>query len=135
MILLDNDVLVDFALDRQPHSELATELLERIQRSDEDGFIAWHSVSNFYYVVSRAVGDARAREFVAHLIRILYVVATNTEDVHYAMGLPMTDFEDALQVAAARACRARFIVTRNLRDYANSPISAIHPREALAELF
>ena len=135
MILLDNDVLIDFALDRQPHSELATELLERIQRSDEDGFIAWHSVSNFYYIVGRERGDAVARDLIAHLISLLSVVATDTEDVHFAMGLQMADFEDALQVAAARACEARFIVTRNLRDYENSPIPAVHPREALAELF
>ena len=38
MILLDNDVLIDIAMDRQPHSELARELLARIERSSEDAF-------------------------------------------------------------------------------------------------
>lgn len=42
--------------------------------------------------------------------------------------------EDALQVAAARACGARRIVTRNLKDYKHSPIPAISPAEALSEL-
>ena len=54
--------------------------------------------------------------------------------MRYAAGLPMTDFEDALQVAAARACGARYIVTRNVRDFAGSPIPAISPREALRSL-
>ena len=54
--------------------------------------------------------------------------------MRYAAGLPMTDFEDALQVAAAQACDARYIVTRNVRDFADSPIRAIGPREALSSL-
>jgi len=33
----------------------------------------------------------------------------------------MRDFEDALQVAAAMACGAQFIVTRNERDFKASP--------------
>ena len=55
--------------------------------------------------------------------------------IRYAAALPMADFEDALQVAAARACGVRYIVTRNVRDYARSPIRAVDPQEALRELF
>ena len=63
------------------------------------------------------------------------VAETGTEAVRYATALPMTDFEDALQVAAARACGARHIVTRNVRDFVRSPIPAISPQEALDQLF
>ena len=132
MILFDTDVLIDFALDRQPYSELATELLRRIERGSEDASIAWHSVTNFYYIVGRERGDAMAREFIAHLLHVVSVATTDTEDAHFAMDLPMADSEDAMQVAAARACDARIIVTRNVRDYANSPVPAAHPSQALA---
>ena len=40
-----------------------------------------------------------------------------------------------MQVAAARACGARHIVTRNTTDYERSPIPAVGPHEALRELF
>ena len=46
----------------------------------------------------------------------------------------MTDFEDAMQVAAARACGAGHIVTRNVRDYERSPIPAVSPQAALTGL-
>ena len=46
----------------------------------------------------------------------------------------MMDFEDAMQVAAARASGARLIVTRNLRDYERSPIPAANAETVLAEL-
>jgi len=46
----------------------------------------------------------------------------------------MRDFEDALQVAAAVACGASVIATRNLQDYAKSPVRAAEPLFVLAEL-
>ena len=39
-----------------------------------------------------------------------------------------------MQVAAARACGAEYIVTRNLSDFERSPIPAVTPQEALARL-
>lgn len=135
MILLDTDVLIDTALDRVPHSQLASNLLDRIEYGAESAFIAWHSISNFYYIVAPVSGGASARDFIVELTRFVSVATTDTEAVRYAAGLPMSDFEDAMQVAAARACGARHIVTRNVRDYQRSPIPAVDPREAIRLLF
>ena len=135
MILLDTDVLIDIALDRRPHSDPAAELLDRIEHGGETAYIAWHSVSNLYYVVTPSLGGVSARDFIVELTRFVAVAATDTEGIRYAAELPMKDFEDAMQVAAARACGARHIVTRNVHDYERSPIRAVAPQEALSELF
>ena len=135
MILLDTDILIDTALDRSPHSEPATDLLDRIEYGAESAFVAWHSISNFYYIVAPARGGVSARDFIVELTRFVSVATTDTEAIRYAVGLPMADFEDAMQVAAARACGARHIVTRNVRDYERSPIPAVNPREAIRVLF
>ena len=135
MILLDTDVLIDVALDRRPHSDPAAELLDRVEHGAEAAGIAWHSVSNLYYVVTPALGGVSARDFIVELTRFVAVAATDTEGIRYAAELPMKDFEDAMQVAAARACGARHIVTRNVQDYERSPIRAVAPQEALSELF
>lgn len=135
MILLDTDVLIDVALDRRPHSGPASELLERIENGAEAAFIAWHSVSNLYYLVTPTIGSMGSREFIVDLTRFVGVATTDTDGIRYAAQLPMTDFEDAMQVAAARACGARHIVTRNVRDYERSPIRAVLPQEAVSELY
>ncbi|MXW24443.1 MAG: type II toxin-antitoxin system VapC family toxin [Chloroflexi bacterium] len=133
MILIDSDVLLDVALRQEPFfRESATFLLEA-ERSPEPACIAWHSVSNVYYVARRRDPDADARGFILSLLEWAAISPTSTESVRYAASLPMDDFEDALQVAAAEACGARHIVTRNLRDYERSPIRAIGPQEALGE--
>ena len=109
--------------------------MDRIEHGAEAAFIAWHSVANFYYLVAPALGGVNARDFIVELTRFVAVATTDTTGIRYAAALPMADFEDAMQVAAARACGARHIVTRNVRDYARSPIRAVKPEEALKELF
>ena len=134
-MLLDTDVLIDVALDRHPHSDDSTELLDRLQRRPKKAFVAWHSVSNFYYLVAPARRDAGARDFLEDLIRFVAVAPADTDAIKYAGTLPMADFEDAMQVAAAHACGARHIITRNVSDYRRSPIPALTPRAALDTLF
>ncbi len=134
-MLLDTDVLIDVALDRQPHAGPSSELLDRVEQGPRRAFVAWHTLSNFYYLVTPARGDADTRDFIAELIRFVAVAPADAAALRHAVSLPMADFEDAMQVAAARACGARHIVTRNVRDFARSPIPAMTPRDALAQLF
>ena len=51
-LLLDTDVLLDVALDRKPHAESSSALVDALERRPGSGFIAWHSISNFYYLVA-----------------------------------------------------------------------------------
>ena len=128
-------MLIDLALDRHPHSGPAAELLDRIEHGSERAYIAWHSISNLYYVVAPSRGGVSTRDFIVDLTRFVSVAETDTEGVRYAAVLPMKDFEDAMQVAAARSCGGRHIVTRNVGDYDKSPIHAVSPQEALSELY
>ena len=134
MILLDTDVLIDVALDRAPHVDAAAELLDYLEHAPRRVFVAWHTLSNFYYLVRPVRGGAAAKDFIEGLTDFVTVAPTDTESLRYATSLPMRDFEDAMQVAAASACGANIIATRNLKDYANSPIRAASPRELLEEI-
>lgn len=96
--------------------------------------MAWHSLANFYYVVSPIRGKQPARDFLIDLARFIEVASTTTESLLYAGQLDMPDFEDAMQVAAALACRAGLIATRNLRHYKRSPVRAAEPRTVVEQL-
>lgn len=131
MILLDTDVLIDLALDRQPHASAAARLLDSIEQGAERACIAWHTVSNFYYLVAPTRGRENVKKFIVELTRFVDVASTDAHAVRYAASLSMADFEHALQVAAARSAGARRIVTRNTKDYARSPIPPVLPETAL----
>jgi len=135
VILIDADVLIDVALDRKPFSNAASELLDRLQTGPKRAFVAWHTLSNFYYLVAPSHGGPDTRSFIAELVRFVAVAECGTDAIAYAVRLDMADFEDAMQVAAAHACGAGFVVTRNVKDFRRSPIPAITPSEALEALF
>lgn len=135
MILLDTDVLIDVALDRAPHADASAELLDRIEVSPRGAFVAWHTISNFYYLVAPSRGARDTRDFLVELTSFVTVSPTDTEALRYAAALPMADFEDAMQVAAARACGAEVIATRNVDDFKASPIPARTPGEVLSTFF
>jgi predicted nucleic acid-binding protein len=134
IVLLDTDVLIDLALDRDPYSEAAADLIDALEQRPGTAFVAWHSLSNFHYLVSPTRGKYAAKDFLLDLTRFVQVAPTTTESFLYAGGLALRDFEDAMQVAAAVACSATVIATRNLKDYAGSPVRAAEPRVILAEL-
>ncbi len=133
MILVDTDVLLDIALDRAPHVAASAALIDQVERGGRGAFVAWHTLANLYYLMRPARGDADARTFLAELTRFITVAPTDSESFRYAAGLDMTDLEDAMQVAAAHACGATVIATRNLRDFQNAPIPAMTPAQLLAE--
>jgi predicted nucleic acid-binding protein len=134
IVLIDTDVLIDVALDRRPFSAPAGHLLDALQDRRGKGYVAWHSISNFYYMVSPKKGSPGAKDFIRDLLRFTDVSPAGTRDVLYAVGLRMADFEDALQCAAAVACEAEVIATRNFRDYRNSPVPARNPQAVLTAI-
>jgi len=133
-VLVDTDILIDLALDRTPHAEVASELLDALEGRPGTGYIAWHSVANFYYLVSPARGRGDTRKFVVDLVAFLEVAPTGTERVRQAARMPLKDFEDALQVAAALACGAEVIATRNVSDYRGASVPAGSPESVLSKL-
>ena len=103
ILLVDTDILIDVALDRRPHAAAAGELLDALERRHATGFIAWHSVANFHYLVVSKHGASATRAFLLDLLQFVQVAPTSTDGVRLAASLPMRDVEDALQVAAAVA--------------------------------
>ena len=120
-MLLDTDVLLDVALDREPYSAAASELLDRIERGSQTAFVAWHSVSNFYDLVSPASGGRATRDFIVELTRFVQVAEPGSGP---GRGSAMTDFETPFRLHG-RACGASG--RDHLTDYKALTDSAVTP--------
>ena len=128
-LLIDINVLLDVALQR-PGAAASARLLAQCGRQHE-GWLAWHSVATLAYIIERQYSTVLARDFIRSLLVWAQVAQTATVDVQTALELPMADFEDALKAAAAMACGAQVIVTRNERDFKGSPVVALNPEAFL----
>lgn len=125
-LLIDCDVMLDVGLKRQPHFVASAQLLDWAEQHPGQCGLAWHSVANIAYLAGR-----QATSFIEAFSSFLEIAETNSQSLDFALQLPMNDFEDAMQVAAAHAFGAQVIVTRNLKHYKKSPIRALAPLDVL----
>jgi predicted nucleic acid-binding protein len=126
--LIDTDVLLDAALAREPHVRASAAVLHWAEAGGEAA-VAWHSLPNCAYLLKGG-----GRPFLERLLRLVEVAPVGSADARRAMSLPMSDLEDAFQVAAALAWHADVIVTRNLADYRRAPVRALSPAAFLKEV-
>ncbi|MEO6970814.1 MAG: PIN domain-containing protein, partial [Chthoniobacterales bacterium] len=126
-LLLDTDVLMDVALGRPGFGPVSRDLLEWCQHTPQAALVAWHTMSNLFYLLSAARSPAFARTFLGGLLDFATVASGDTESVRHALAMRMSDFEDALQVAPAISSNVDFIITRNVGDYRGSPIPVLRP--------
>jgi predicted nucleic acid-binding protein len=130
-VLFDTDVLIDVALGREPFAEQSAQMFDLAESGQFQAYIAWHSLSNFYYIVSSDKQNKKVVQFIRDLLKFVQVAETSTKNALEATELAMPDFEDALQIVSAQSCRAQYIVTRNIRHYKKSPVPAITPLKLL----
>ncbi len=126
-ILIDTDILLDVALRRAEFFGDSAAVLSWAEANPGQAAVAWHSLSNLAYLVK-----PDARTFIADLLDFIEVAPVSTSDMRAALGLPMKDMEDAMQVASALSFGARHLVTRNLPDYRRSAVPALAPKAFLA---
>jgi predicted nucleic acid-binding protein len=125
-LLIDTDVLLDFALSREPHAEAAKRLLAWAAANPGRCAVAWHSLANLNYMMRGKTG-----QFIRDLLEFVEVPRTGREQMQAALDMGLADLEDAMQTAAAMLFGAQAIVTRNIRDYRHSPIKADTPESVL----
>ena len=130
-VLLDSDVLLDIALARPQFVMNSRGVLDWCELHPGNGHIAWHTGANIYYLLRRDRGDGPARQFIHDMLDFVEIVAAGTAQAKHALTMSMSDFEDALQAAAAVLAGVDYIVTRNIADYHSSPVRAILPADFL----
>lgn len=122
---LDSDVLLEVALNRKPFVEQSGTLVSWCQLTPGSGVIAWHTVSNIYYMLRPVRGDASTRRFLNDLIVFAEVASGGTSSIRAALGMRVNDFEGAMQVAAGLSAGAQFFVTRNTNHFRGALIPAM----------
>ena len=68
-----------------------------------------------------------AAEAVDTILSFVKIADVTAEDIRSASSLDMSDFEDAVIASVAARIGADHIVTRNVKDFAASPVKAVLP--------
>jgi predicted nucleic acid-binding protein len=132
--LIDTDVILDLPLDRPGFADHAAALWEAGEQGRFDAYISVITPVNVFYIARKLKGAEDARYAVGVLLSALRVCNLDLPTLQTAMALPLTDFEDAVQLASAMANHIDAIITRNLKDYKNASLPVFSPPDFLASL-
>jgi predicted nucleic acid-binding protein len=133
-VLVDTNVLLDVILERKNLMREAAAVLDAIEDGRAEGYVASHAVTTIHYIVAKANGAAAAATAISDLLDLCEVIAVNEADFRRALALGLKDFEDAVQVAAVLHAGVDYIVSRNEKDFKNSPIDVRSPTTIAALL-
>ena len=130
-VLIDTNVILDLLCNREGFAEDAARLFKLCETKQIEGYVSALSIPNIVYIMRKELDGERINAIIQTLSSILTIADLKGGDMLKAAALPMNDFEDALQSVCAARIRASYIVTRNLKDFANSKVSPIKPDELL----
>lgn len=128
-VLLDTNVVLDVLLERQPWLTNATAIWKAVDEGLISATIAASTLTDIYYVATRAKSVALAKKAVALCLEAFEIGTVDRYVLERACLLPGLDFEDNVQIACAEVSRCDAIVTRDLTGFADSPIAVWSPEE------
>ncbi len=131
-VMIDTNIVLDVLLQREPFFQASYEVVKQSALEKLEGFVSASAATDIYYLLRRSLkDDARAKDNMEKLLQLVGIADALGEDVHAAVASNMSDFEDALVASIAERCQMEYIITRNTKDYTESPVKAIAPEDFL----
>ena len=120
-VLIDTCIVFDALQSREPFCVAAQKIFIAAASAQINGIISAKALTDIYCLVHRHTHDK--------LITIFDVSDTAGIDCQRAIVSEISDYEDAVMAETAQRIGADCIVTRNIRDYARSPVPAVLPED------
>ncbi|NLV17005.1 MAG: PIN domain-containing protein [Syntrophomonadaceae bacterium] len=131
-VLIDTNVILDALLARVPFDEPAQKLFIMAAEDKISACITANSVTDLHYLLHKYLrDDTQCRQALLKLFTLFNILDVTGADCEKALELPMPDYEDALLAVCAKRGKVDCIITRNLKDFNDSPVKAISPDDFL----
>lgn len=131
-VLVDTNVVLDVLEGRPAFVNDATLIFDRVERGVITGLLCATTITTIAYLAGKALGKQAANQQIRQLLTLFEVAPVTRAVLDAALASKTADFEDAVLAEAALGAGAQAIITRNLRDFAHSPVRAHTPAQWLA---
>lgn len=130
-VLLDTNIILDIALKRETHFLDSSAVFKKIDGRLVSGFITATTITDIYYIAKKEKGHQITIDFISNLIEIIDVIGIDRQVIIESLTSKITDFEDAVQSISAIINNIDYIITRNEKDFSESDVKALTPKEFL----
>jgi predicted nucleic acid-binding protein len=133
-VTVDINVLLDVFQKREPHYAASAQVVRMIAAGTVEGVCPAHGLTTLFYLVRKYASKPDAESAMDQVLHHFQIGNLDAAAWQEARRLPFADFEDAVVATVATATASDFIITRNVGDFAASPVSAITPADFLSQL-
>lgn len=131
-IFIDTDIIIDFLIDRKPHSREAAIIFTLIEQKKLKGYLSSLTFSNLYYVLRKIESHGKVIAKLDSISRLLTILKVDQQTIKNAIASGFQDFEDSIQYNCALEYeKIDVLITRNVRDYKGSEIPVMTPSDYL----
>jgi predicted nucleic acid-binding protein len=124
-VLVDNNVVLDAIVSREPFREAAESLILKVGTNELNGCITASSTTDIFYILKKMSGTAKAKQSLFWLFSTFDILAVDEMLCRQALALPLNDFEDALLVACALRAGVDAIISRDQEFIKNCKLVSI----------
>lgn len=128
-LIIDSNVLLDVLYAREPHFEKSLSVWRLCEAGKLQGFVSVLTFANIVYIMRKELDEEKIKDCWEKLSKIFVFVDLRVADIAMATERKGKDFEDELQMVAAKRVEADYIITRNIKDFRDSSIPALTPSE------
>jgi predicted nucleic acid-binding protein len=131
-VLFDLNVVLDVLMHREPYFTDASRLWALAETGRIEGVVAGHSFTTLFYLYRKQNDSQKAYQVIRRLLRVFAVAGVDQEVIEMACDLAWRDFEDAVQLIAAKKAGCHYLATRDPGDFTDSTLAVIQPADFLA---
>lgn len=133
-VLLDTNIIIDVALERQPYLGDSETVLSLVEQGRIEGYISASTFSDLYYIIRKDKGRDLTLEFLRDIVSFCQIATVDGAAITMALATNFRDFEDAIQYSTAVVNQLDVIVTRNLEDFPVATPRIMTPVQLIQEL-
>ena len=130
-VLIDTNIILDVLCSRQNFVETSSKIFKLCEIGKIDGYVSALTIPNIVYIMRKELDPEKIKDILEKLSLNFTVADLRADDIKKAAYLNFKDYEDALQSVCASRIKTNFIVTRNIKDFADSRVAAITPVELI----
>lgn len=134
-LLIDTNIVLDVLCNRKGFVENSSKVFKLCETKKLDGYLSAISVPNIAYILRKELSIEKLKSIIVKLNIIFSIIELKPNDLILATDLDFKDYEDALQSVCAKRIKADFIITRNTKDFKNSPVKAITPEQLFDRIY
>lgn len=132
-VLIDTNVILDVIANRPPFNDNAEKIFYFAAGEKIKASITANSVTDIYYLIRKHLQSPQEAKLVLlKLFSLFQIIDVTGTDCEKALGLNISDYEDALQIICAQKSKIDYIITRNLIDFSDSLVPVISPGDFIA---